>query len=301
MTSSSSLSPPHPARLIRPAWSLLLGPDLRGIALAREAGLVLVWDAGGNLYLLNRQGERQAHRPLGFAVTAACVADDGSACAAVGPRGEICWLGPDLTVRRHDALPQPAVAAALDPFGQYLAVADNRGKLLLLDRHGRRVTSAESPRPLHHLAFVPAAPFLVGCADFGLVACFDVAGKCVWRVGLVAHAGALAVSGDGGVLAVACFTEGLQRYDLTGRSLGRWNVGEPCRLAAVTFDGAWTLTAGLGARLQLLDGKGHVNTSHELEPPCVGLALAALGESAYAALPDGRVVGLELHEPRPPD
>ncbi len=294
MSLSSPISPPIPGRVLHPTWCLSLGAGLCGLALAREKGLLLAWDERGGLYLVNRRGERQAHRPLPAAATSACAADDASAYAAVGAHGEICWLAPDLAPRWQRALSRPAVAAALDPFGQYLAVAEDGGRLHVLDRHGRRVMSTETARPLHHLAFVPAAPFLVGCADFGLVACFDLSGKCVWRVGLVAHAGSLAVSGDGGVILVACFTEGLQRYNLSGQSQGRWNVGEPCRLAALTFDGAWALATGLGHRLLLVDRKGRVHTSHELEQPAVGLALGALGETAYAALADGRVVGLDV-------
>jgi hypothetical protein len=269
---------------------------LRGVALAREKGLLLTWDEHGHLYLLNRRGERQAHRPLGFPVTRASIADDGSACAALGPRGEIAWLAPDLTIRWQKTLAYPVIACGLDPFAQYLAVTDNRGKWHVLDGHGHRVLQAECPRPLHHLAFVPAAPLLVGCADFGLVACFDFAGQCVWRVGLVAHVGSLAVNGDGSLLTLACYTEGLQRYDRAGQSLGRWNAGEPCRLAALTYDGAWTLAAGLSKRLLLLDATGQVATSHTLEQPAVDLALAALGDAAYVAHADGRLVGFELRE-----
>src|SRR5262249_22142245 len=149
MTSSSSLSPAVPARVLHPAWCLSLGSGLRGLALAREKGMLLVWDERGGLYLLNRRGERQAHRPLPGA------AADAAAGAAGGGRGEVWWLAPDLAPHWQATVAHPAVAAALDPFGQYLAVADGRGRLHVLDRHARRVMSADSPRPLHHLAFVP--------------------------------------------------------------------------------------------------------------------------------------------------
>ena len=42
---------------------------------------------------------------------------------AVGAAGEVWWLAPDLATRRQQTLPQPQVAAALDPYGGYLAVA----------------------------------------------------------------------------------------------------------------------------------------------------------------------------------
>src|SRR5436853_547202 len=83
-------------------------------------------------------------------------------------------------------------------------VADARGTLRLFDRHGRTLWKTDNPRPFQHLAFVPEAPLLLGSADYGLIACFDQAGACVWRDGLVAHIGSLAVSGDGSQIVLAC-------------------------------------------------------------------------------------------------
>ena len=106
------------------AWTHALANPARGLALAREKGWVLAWDNQDWLYLLNQAGERQAqmHAP-GKLVAAAC-ADDGSAYVAVGARGEIWWLAPDLHSRWERSVPHPVTALALDPFGQYLAVAD---------------------------------------------------------------------------------------------------------------------------------------------------------------------------------
>src|SRR5262249_7346088 len=177
------------------------------------------------LYLLNRSGERQAQVRAPGGVTAACCADDGSAYAAVGERGEVWWLSPDLSIRWERVMPKKTAAAATDPFGQYLAVSDLLGNLHVLDRFGTLICQTLTPRPLHHLAFVPAGQALVGSADYGLVACYDLAGRPLWRDGLVAHVGSLATSEDGGQIILACFTEGLQRYTLAGQNLGRPSAG----------------------------------------------------------------------------
>jgi hypothetical protein len=231
-------------------------------------------------------------------VAAGC-ADDGSASVAIGSKGEIWWLAPDLAVRWEQVLAHRAVAVALDPFGQYLAVTDAHSRLYYFDRHARPLGKVETPRPLHHLAFVPAAPFLVGSADFGLAACYDLAGTCTWRDGLVAHIGSVTVSGDGEQIVLACFTEGLQCYTLAGKNQGRLHVGEPCRLAALSFDGRFILAAGLSNHLFLLDRKGRVLGDHLLDKPAVAVVLDALGEHAVAALSDGRVVGLDLSHAAP--
>jgi hypothetical protein len=278
---------------MRLLWSqTLTGGPARGLALAREKGWILAWDDSGWLSLLNQKGDRQAHVRAPGALAAGCCSDDGSAWAAVGTRGEVWWLAPDLTTRWERSVRAPAVAAALDPFGQYLAVADARCHLHVLDGLGREVCRVESPRPLHHLAFTPTG--LVASADFGLVAGFDLAGRWAWRDGLVAHVGGLSVRGDGGEVVLACFSEGVLRYDGQGNKQGRVPVPEPCRLVSLSFDGRLLLVGGLGGRLTLLETSRGVVASHPFEQPPVALALGALGDSAVVALAGGPVVRVSM-------
>ncbi len=295
MTASPSPSSAVPRpRTLRPRWSHHLPAAPRGLALARERGWILAWDTHHWVCLLNRAGERQAQWHAPTRLVTACAAEDGSAYAAVGGAGEVWWLAPDLMPRWERNVPNPATAAALDPLGQYLAVADGRGNLRLMDLTGKTVFQVQSPRPLHHLAFVPAAPFLVGSADYGLVACFDASGGLAWRDGLVAHVGALTVNGDGTQIVLACFSEGLQRYSVGGQNYGRLAQPEPCRLAAQAYDGRLLLVAGLGSQVRLLDRAGEVLCTHAFDQPAAALALGALGESAVVALTDGPVLGVDL-------
>jgi hypothetical protein len=296
MTLSGSAPPPVAAPdLYKTLWSLATGAPASGLALAREGGQLLAWDENHWLYLLNARGERQGQgRPLP-ALTAACVADDGSALAVAGGRGEVMRLAPDLKPRWQRSLRHPAVAVALDPFGQCLAVSDAKDGLSVFDRDGRRLWKGRQPRPLHHLAFVPEAPFLLGAADFGLVVCLDAAtGKLIWRDGLPAHCGALATGGDGERVVLACFSDGLRRYNCGSGAKGHVTTREPCRLAALSFDGRLALVAGRGNRLLLLDINGKVLGIHLLEKPAVALALTALAERAMVALADGGVLALDL-------
>jgi hypothetical protein len=283
-------------RAVRQLWSQPIAVAPRGVALAREKGWLLAWDDKHWLYLLNAQGERQGQARTPKDLTVACCAEDGTHYAAAGSKGEVWWLAPDLVPRWERSVPHRAVAAAMDPFGQYLAVADSRGAVRLFDRYGRAVSQLQSPRPLHHLAFIPSAPLLVGSADYGLVTCFDLAGHWVWRDGLVAHVGSLAASGDGSRIMLACFTEGLQGYSLAGQKTGRLPLAEPCRLAALTFDGSLTAVAGLSNRLVILDADGRTLSSYLLTKPAAALALAALGESAVVGLADGPLLGVDLRE-----
>jgi hypothetical protein len=281
---------------MRLRWTHPLPASARGLTLAREPGLVLVWDANHWVYLLSRGGGSQAHWHAPGNLVAACASDDGSAYGAVGDRGEVWWLAPDLMPRWGRGLSRPATATALDSLGQYLAVADNRGRVYVFNQLGKFVFKTTCARPLHHLAFIPAAPFLVGSSDFGLVACFDVSGKQMWRDGLVAHVGALAVNGDGSEIVLACFSEGLQRYAVSGQNLGRLSLAEPCRLAAISYDGRYLLASGLGTHLRLLTGQGQVLYNQILDKPASALALSPLGDMAVVALADGPVIGLSLRE-----
>ena len=273
-------------------WSRTFVAPPRGVALARERGWLLVWDSEHGLHLFNHSGEPQARLQTADALTAACCADDGGSFAAVGAGGQVWMLAPDLTPRWERTLPQRGTAVALDPFGQYLAAADGLGGLTLYDRIGRVRWNAANARPLHHLAFIPERPALAAAADFGLVACYGVAGNVLWRDAPVAHTGSLAVSGDGGVIVLACFSDGLCCYSLDDpKRRGLEGVG-PCRLVAASYDGDAFLTADLENRLHLHDRAGAARGAWTLDSAPAGLALTALADEAYVALADGRILML---------
>jgi hypothetical protein len=119
-------------------------------------------------------------------------------------------------------------------------------------------------------------------------------GRVAWRVGLPAHSGARASSGDGECVVLACFSDGLRRCTATKGMKGHLTTREPCRLAAVSFTGRRVLVAGRANRLLLLDDHGRGRGIHLLERPAVALAVAPLGERAVVALTDGGVRALDL-------
>jgi hypothetical protein len=185
----------------------------------------------------------------------------------------------------------------MDPMGLYLAVADANSRLTIFGAQGQTVGQSEVPRPLRYLAFVPETPVLIGSADLGLVAAFDLNGVLRWRDGLAAQVGGLAVSGNGEQLVLACFSEGLRVYSLNGKKRGQFPVFDPCRRVALSYDGRRILVGGLSERLLLLDGSGPLLANHTLDQPSTAITLSALGTSAVVALADGRVLGLDLRPP----
>jgi hypothetical protein len=265
------------------------------MCLAREREAILARDGQDGLILFNHAGVIQAQRPSPIPVAAVCCADDGSAYAVGGSLTPgVCWLEPDLSPRWQRPLPQRVTAMALEPLGRYVAVSDAGCTLYLLDRRGHTAWQATTPRPLAHLAFVPEKPLLVGAADFGLVVCFGAAGECVWRDGLVAHVGSLAVSGDGEWVLLACFSDGLYGYGSAGAPPQRIPLETACHLAALSFAGDCLLTGDRDNRVRLRGSDGTLRDQITLESPLQALALGALGEYGVVGLADGMIVRLEL-------
>lgn len=272
-------------------WSQTVPSPLRGLRLARESETILAWDGEDGLFLFNHAGKIQAQRPSPVPIAAVGCAEDGSAYVIGGSQTPmVCWLAPDLAPRWQRPLSQRATAVAVEPLGRCVAVADASGTLYLIDERGRALWRATTPRPLHHLAFVPEKPILVGAADFGLVLCFGSSGECLWRDGMVAHAGSLAVSGDGSCVVLACFSDGLYRYSTDGPRQQRILLEKPCHLAALSYDGESLLTSDPQEGACLRDSKGDLRDPIHLEAPAVALALGALADYAVVGLVNGTIL-----------
>lgn len=284
------MSPAHPD--IR--WTHHLPAAPVGLAPARESGHLLAWTRDAWLNLLDRHGRllAQAHWPAN--VVAVAAAEDGSAFAIADRRGTVAWLTRDLKPRWQEQLADRPTALATDAFGRLLAVADRGAHLRFFDAEGRPWHEAVSPRPLHHLAFVPELPVLVAASDVALVAAFDLARReWTWKDAPVVHVGAVVASGAGRVGA-ACYSEGVRRYQPDGRPDGVVATPEPCRLAALSYCGRHVLTGSGSDAVHGLDWDGTLRFTHHFGQPVVALALAPLGDSAAVALADGRLLGVEL-------
>lgn len=275
-------------------WVQKVSAPLRGLSLAREREAVLAWDGEESLVLFDHAGRIQAQRPAPAPVAAICAAEDGSAYVLGGAQGLVSWLGPDLAPRWQRSLPQRVTALALEPLGQYLAVADAGCTLHLIDVRGQTLWRATTPRPLVHLAFVPEKAVLVGAADFGLIVCFGVAGECLWRDGLVAHVGSLAVSGEGDDILLACFSDGLYRYSAAGPPQQRVPLDAACPMAAVSYAGDCLLTVGRERRVYRRERGGEGRDDRRFESAITALGLGAFGDYGMVGLSDGTLQRLEL-------
>src|SRR5262245_19991615 len=133
--------PAAPPAEINPTlrWAVALSDRPRGFSMAREPHLLLAWDDQNWLTLINARGNIQAKRLCRGAGTGTGAGDVGSSFAAVGSRGEVWWMGPDLMPRWARPLPTLGVTAAMDAYGRYLAASDSQGNLHIFDRDGKTV------------------------------------------------------------------------------------------------------------------------------------------------------------------
>jgi hypothetical protein len=177
----------------------------------------------------------------------------------------------------------PVRAIAVAPLGQQYAVADERG-VSVLDESGQPVWRGTTPRPFHHLAWIPESRGLVGAADFGFVCGFDRTGTVRWREGLMSNIGSLALSGDGTECLLACFSDGIRihRSDRAGcppfmppSASGT----TPCRTLVASYDAQVVFSLDLaGQTLERLERGSGSRRTLTREAPITAFATDATGQ-----------------------
>ena len=60
------------------AWTVVTDSPLKGLALASEAGTILAWDEGNQLYLFNTQGESLSSSRVPNKILAGAISDEGA-------------------------------------------------------------------------------------------------------------------------------------------------------------------------------------------------------------------------------
>jgi hypothetical protein len=283
---------------VRQLWSQTVSNSVRGFSSARERAWFLVWHDSQNLSLFNQAGERQAETKMPGELVAACAADDGRTFVAVGTRGEVWFLAPDLKPWQERSIDRRPTAVAIDCLGQRAAVAAADGSVCVFDAAGILIQRCTSPRPLQFLAFVPEMPALLGAADFGIVVCFDRSGALAWRDAMVMHIGCMAVSGNGATIALGCFSDGVCCYSLLDgpKSRRMLSAPGPCRFVATSYAADTWMTIGLEpvATLRRPDGSSIAETAIAGNP--VGVAVNPMGTQAFVATTEGFLIAYDLSD-----
>jgi hypothetical protein len=292
------------------AWTMVTEAPLKGLAFAREAGRILAWDEGNQLYLLNSQGESLSYSRLTGRVTAGSISDEGTLIAFLEDADEprLLLLNADFDIEVERPAPSEASFVTIDPHGRYVAIGSRVGAVSFVNRFGRAAGRLETIQPIAHLCFVPDRPFLVGAAAFGMVVGAEIlasrsAGRLepeiLWQDRLTSNVGRLTVSGDGSMVLTSCFTHGIQRFDLRGRNEGSYHLGGTVSHAVPDFPGRTIAVSTLEGELAIMNAAGNVRWRTRLPRPVIALEIDPLGRYLIFGHSTGEVVRLDLFAPPP--
>ena len=302
----------RPSTRLEPSttWTVVTDSPLKGLSFAREAGTILAWDEGNQLYLLNVQGESLSFSRVPNRINSAAISDDGSLIALlVEPEDSgLLLLNADFDVEQERAAPTEATFVTIDPHGRYLAVGTRQTTLHFFSRYGRPAGSLETMHSLSHLCFVPGRPMAIGAAAFGTMVgvAFEpgrsqgrLDPEIIWQERLLSNVGRLALDGEGGMILASCYTLGIQRFDLRGRNEGSYHLGGTVSHAVPDFPGRTIATATLEGELAVINSGGNVRWRTALPRPVIALEVDPLGRYLIYGHSTGEIVRLDLFGGKP--
>jgi hypothetical protein len=283
---------------------------LKGLSFAREAGSILAWDEGNQLYLLNLHGESLSFSRVPNRIQFGAISDEGSLIALIAEPDDsgLLLLTADFEVQAQRGAPPEASFVTIDPHGRYLAVGTRTNVTHFFNRYGRMAGRLETIEPLSHLCFVPASPLAVGAAAFGMLAGIGLEAsrsgarlepEIIWNDRLMSNVGRLAVNGDAAMILASCFTLGIQRFDVQGRNEGSYHLGGTVSHAVPDFPGRTIAAATLEGELAVMNSAGNVRWRTRLPRPVVALEIDPLGRYLIYGHATGEIVRLDLFGGKP--
>jgi hypothetical protein len=290
------------------AWTIVTEAPLKGLALAREAGRILAWDEGNQLYLLSAQGETLSFSRVPHRITAGAISDEGSLIALLGEADDagLVLLNGDFNVEVERPAPTESSFLTIDPHGGYVAIGSRLGAVNFVNRMGRPAGRLETIQPVAHLSFLADRAFLVGAAAFGMLVGVEIHAsrtssrlepEIAWQDRLLSNVGRLTVSGDGGMILASCFTHGIQRFDLNGRNEGSYHLGGTVSHAVPDFPGRTIVAATLEGELAIMNSAGNVRWRTRLARPAIALEIDPLGRYVIYGHSTGEIIRLDLFAP----
>ncbi|WP_435022211.1 hypothetical protein TA3x_002795 [Tundrisphaera sp. TA3] len=286
-----------------PAWTIVTDAPLKGLGLAREAGCVLAWDEADQLYRIDGRGQFQSVARAPGKVSQVAISDDGTLVAILGEGSRLWLLDGDFNLLHDRPAISDPLSLAVDPHGRYVAVGSRMNLVQITDRRGKAAGRFETRQPLSNIVFVPTHPFLIGTGAFGSIMGIALAprggsggldGNVFWYEALMTSVGQLSTSGDGGMILIACFTHGVQKYNLAGHAEGSYHLGGSASHAMPDFAGRSIAVATLEGELAILSGAGNVRWRTTLPRPASALQMDALGRYVIYGMASGEVVRLDL-------
>lgn len=285
------------------AWTTVTDAPLLGLSLARETGILLAWDEGRNVYLIDEHGERRMAERAPSPIVSAAISDDGSLVALLigGPR--LMLLDGALSPEADRPAGGGASTLAVDAHGRYVAVSSKFESLQFFTRLGKSAGKLSLKQPVPLIRFVPGKPILLGAGGFASLLAVELApsgkgdalsAEVVWEERMLSNVGRVETTGDGSMILTSCFNLGIQRYDLEGRNEGSYHLGGTATNAVPDFTGRSIAASTHESELFLLNAAGNIRWKTALSQPAAALEIDALGRYLIYGLPTGEIRRIDL-------
>lgn len=282
------------ARADRPAgvpvtWNWFSHGTLRGLTLERESLSIVAWDDARHLYRLHPQGRLESETRLEDDIRLVACSDTGQRTFVLGTGLNLKIFDRSGKTLHQIPVPFDPRALAVDPFGDYIAIASSDARLAILNRAGKVIGRAETPQPYRHLSFVPATGQWVAAAEQGVVAGHDDKGNLLWKETMYSTIGNMAMDEAGRTVALAAFGYGVVRFDANGRREGAYQLPRPPHLVAIDFDGSKLVASSVDGYLIVLNYDGHILAERALAEKAIGIAMDPLSRFVVLAFASGEI------------
>jgi hypothetical protein len=259
------------------------------MALERESLSIVAWDDAHHLYRIDFQGRPTAEHRLEEDIRTVAVSDTGEHTFVFAPGPSLLILAQDGSQRARLAIPFEPTALAVDPFGDYIALASSDAQLVVMNRRGKTLGRTVAPQSYKHLAFVPASGQIVAAAEQGVVAGHNIKGNLLWKETMYSTIGGMAVDHAGQTVALAAFGYGITRFNADGKREGTYQIGRSPHLVAVDFDGSKLVASSVDGYVIALNYDGHMLGEKALAERAQSLAIDPLGRFVVLGFPSGEI------------
>jgi len=237
-----------------------LETEVRAVAVARQALVFAVLTAEGAVRGLGPDGAQIWEVMLDE--PAVCLAmDHKGRSVAMGTAGRRCFIY-RLGEQRREELPVEHSVASVALVGEgvrHVAVADEAGRISLVERHG----------------------------------------TAVWSHDLKHNVGAIRASGDGRIIVLPALDDGLQTLLLDGRGAGAFETDRPVLEAAVNADGSLMGVRTDDNHILLLDREGYIVWAQGFDERVVAFGMTDEVGMLCVALESGSVAAYGLCSTEP--
>ena len=275
-------------------WSFTADAPLTDLRMARETGEVLVADASGGLYLLDRRGKLISLIRTRHAIQRVAWADTGAGGTAALDDQTVVWFDRKLQFDWTREVPDDVLTIAMDPYGTHVAIAMADGVTAVYTSENRKVSRFETIRPLRYLHLLATETHVVAAAEHGLVGRYSLRGDVIWTEKLWSNVGDLAVSGDGRNLFLAGFAHGVQSYDgESGASRGAFLTEGTVALVACGYAKKSLVASTLERQLFAINDAGDLTWNLTLPEDLSRILMSPLGDWIVLGFASGSVIRLD--------